>query len=139
MNTENTALSAQATAFVRDTPNLRLVLDTAGTVRAASAAFCKLLDRTADDIVGHYIWNFTALDSLDTTLTTLNKAAMQPGAATFKQCWLNSNQDKVWLQWSYLPLSEDGLLLGQAHIGNAMQRQPNAPHLTHQQPTRNAA
>ena len=48
MNTQHAAPATPAAEFVRDTQALRLVLDTGGTLKAASSALCQLLERAAD-------------------------------------------------------------------------------------------
>lgn len=124
MNTQHAAPATPAAEFVRDTQALRLVLDTGGTLKAASSALCQLLERSADELFGQYIWHFTALDSLDATLTALNQAVLQPGASTIEQCWLTRSNEEIWLQWSYLPVSADGTLLAQARVISGAGSQP---------------
>ena len=124
MHTPHAAPTTSAAEFVSDTKALRLVLDTAGTLKAASSALCELLERPDEELIGRYIWNFTALDSLDATLDVLNQAVMQPGASTFEQCWLTGSKDKIWLQWSYLPVSADGTVRAQAHVIKSARTQP---------------
>ena len=94
----------------------RVVLDTAGSIQAVSAAFAEVMGRSAEDMVGRPFWDFIDLDSLDQAMAVLDRLALHRGVDAFVSCFRDAQGKRVWLEWSCPGAGADNLLYASAKL-----------------------